>query len=89
MPGLVDVETQRPRPERSRRGSLLLLAQDAGGLANHGLIGPGGRGGGGAAAAAAAAAATSSSFRPPLFLQHDGHSRTVVGIERRVVGRAG
>lgn len=21
--------------------------------------------------------------RPPLYLQHDGHSRTVVGVERR------
>ena len=25
----------------------------------------------------------SSANRPPLFLQHDGHSRTIVGVERR------
>ena len=27
-----------------------------------------------------------SRYRPPLYLQHEGHSRTVVGIERRVDG---
>lgn len=23
------------------------------------------------------------SFIPPLYLQHDGHSRTIVGVEKR------
>ena len=52
------------------------LPQDAGGLRNHGLVGTG-------------TARAAGMFRPPLFLQAAGHSRTVVGIERRVSGRAG
>ena len=63
------------------------LPQDAGGLRNHGLLSPAQRQQGRGAAAAAAAAAGGggpSRYRPPLYLQHAGHSRTVVGIERRV-----
>eukprot|EP01043_Picozoa_sp_COSAG02_P000878 COSAG02_NODE_18_length_54986_cov_345.599322_12_plen_552_part_00 len=67
------------------------LPHDVGGLRNHGLLLPERQfdvqfAGSNTGAGAGSAHGRASPYRPPLYLQHEGHSRTVVGIERRVDG---
>ena len=88
----------RPHAVSQQRGALCgreNLLHDAGGLRNHGLLMPRGQesdvrlAGSDASAGVGGTGSThgrASRYRPPLYLQHEGHSRTVVGIERRVDG---
>lgn len=69
------------------------LSCEIGGLQNHGLLTPYRDQdhhptdfSESADASTVGAQRRTSRYRPPLYLQHDGHSRTVVGIERRVDG---